>query len=275
MKPGKVLASILLLTVCLVLVSSCSFFGGLNEKKVVAYLTAVGPDFEKSKEDLEVFGEEYGEDLGGVAKLLEAFKKSKADFQTRMENVKKQEVPPKPEELAAFHNSLTVYYSDTIKLMGEYEQVISYSRELMESTIPIEKAMNEDLGKAPSMEEIKTMAKSIKTSIDESISSVEKSTPPYYLSDSHAGYLNTLKRFSGATDDYIYALQLSDPLRIYAANYRYVLIANKLKALSDEMNKELEKQQEKMDENGEQLQKVQDSLYKQLLLWQGQYKIGN
>lgn len=271
----RVISLMLLLMGCLMLFSACSLFGGADEKKIVAYLTSVGPDFEKSKESLKVFDENISEDLAGITRALDIVKKSKSDFQSRMDSAGKQAVPDKPKELAGFHNSLIQYYSYSVQLMGEYEQILNYSQVLIKSISPMEKAVNTDLGKAPSMEEVKSMVKALKTSINESITIAKGFTPPQYMADSHGNYITILTNFGSATDDFIYALQLQDPLRINATTYRYELLANKLSDIGDKMSKDIENQQVEMKDLGNKLQKSQDDLYRQLLLWQGQYKIGS
>lgn len=263
------------LLICALLISACGPFGGSDNKKIVEYLKAVGPDFERSKESLKLFDEEFKDDLDGITKALELVKKSKSDFHTKLESAKRQAVPDNPKELAAFHNSLIGYYGDSIQLMNDLEQILLYSQQLFKSIGPIEKAMNTDLGKAPSMEEVKAMMKGLKTSINESVTIVKGTTPPQYMSDSHSNYLAILGKYANATDDFIFALQLTDPLRINATTYRYELLSNKLKLITDEMDADIGVQQKKMTDIGKKLQKSQDELYRKLLLWQGEYKIGS
>lgn len=271
----KAIPLMLVLLGCLTISSACSMFGGTDDQKVAVYLKAVGPDFEKSKEDLKVFDQQYTEDLEGVTKAVDLLKKSSGDFKARMDNAKKQEVPGTPKELKGFHDSLTLYYSDTIGLMGDLEKVMVYSQGLYKSLTPIEKVAGVDLGNAPSIEEVKAMVKTLKGSINESIAIVEKCTPPQYMADSHAGYVEVLKKYGNATDDFLYALQLSDPLRINATSYRYELLGGKLQKIGDEMSGDLKVQLDKMTEMGNNLEKTQDDLYKQLLIWEGQYKASN
>lgn len=275
MEPKKAMRLILTLAVCMTLFSSCSLLGkgssATDKKQIAAYLNGVGPDFEKSKDDLRVFGQEFTEDPDGIKEALDLINKSKKDFQARLESLKTYEVPEKPDELKAFHNSLQEYYEDAIKLLEEYGQVLNYSSQLFECIEPIEAAVSTDLGAAPSLEEVKIVVKDLKSSITESIAIAEKCTPPHYLSDSHTNFVTILGKFSIATDDFVYALQIADPLRMYATSYRYELLSNKLLRLSDEMNVEIDSQQASVNELGRKLEKAQDDLYKQLLLWQGQY----
>lgn len=274
MKSKAILHGLLLLG-CIMFFSSCSLFDGANNKKIIDYLKSVGPDFEKSKESLKLFDDQFGSDLDGITKELDLVTKSKSDFQSRMENTKGQAVPDNPKELTDFHYSLIEYYTDAIKLMNDLELILRYSHQLLKSFEPIEKASNVSPGKAPSVEEIKTMMKTLKSSIDESLKTMEKCTPPQYMTDSHENFVAILKIYGSATDDFIYALQLTDPLRINANTYRYELLSNKLKYISDEMDKDIEKELASMNEAGKRLQKSQDELYRQLLLWQGEYKISN
>lgn len=270
----KVIFLVFLLLSCSIIISACSV-GGPDKKKITAYLDAVSPDFEKSKEDLAVFDEKFSEDLAGVTKVLNQIKNSKADFQSGLDKAKKQQVPSEPKELAAFNNSLVQYYTDSIKFLGEYETLLEYAQGLLGSITPLEKVTTSDLGRAPSIEEIKSVAKTMKSAIVESTMAAEKCKPPEYMADSHEKYMGVLKKYGSCTDDMIYALQIQDPLRLNSTNYRYGLLSNKLTKIGNEMNNDIENQQVVMNELGSKLKKSQDDLYKQLLLWQGQYKSGS
>lgn len=270
-----VMPVLLVLLGCLVLLSSCSLAGGGDEKKVTAYFKAVGPDFEKSKEDLNVFDQDFSENEDSIAEMLSLAAKGKRDFQTRMDNVKRQEVPGSPKELTGFHNSLIKYYSDCIKLMSGLEQMLKYSQDMLKSITPLENMGNMEVGDASSMEEVGDAVMSLKDSITESITIAEKCTPPQYMTDSHANYVNTLKKYGSATDDFIYALQIADPLRVNATTYRYQLLSNKLIYVGQEMNKDIELQTQEIKTLGENLQKDQDELNKQLLIYQGKYNSAN
>jgi len=247
-----------------------------SSKPVVNYLTAVGPDFENSKKDLEIFGQEYGDDLEGTSKALEDIRRAKAEFQTRMEKVKSQEVPSQPAELKNFHNQLIRYYEDTLAILNEYEMIFAYNEELMKSVNPmVEKAESMDFGGAPSIEEIKSEMKELKETIDQAITAMEKCTPPDYLKYFHYDFVVIMKSLSGAVDDYIFALQLTDPLRMNANEYRVVQLSNRMYHLSDESYEDIKERTEKLEEAGEKAVGIQEELYRQLLRWQGEYKVKN
>jgi hypothetical protein len=171
-----------------------------------------------------------------------------------------------------FHNALIQYYNDSIRLFDEYEEVLNYSQDILSSITPLEELINANVDNASSIEEVISTVGSMKDSIDESIALAEKCTLPQYMSDSHNNFLDVLKKYGSSTDDFIYALQLEDPLRVNAATYRYELLASKLQHIGDEMNKDIERQQKNMDELGVKLEGNQDELDKQLLIWQDQYK---
>jgi hypothetical protein len=267
----KVITLVLVLLGCMIFLSSCNQSGGgVDQGKIAAYLKAIGPDFQQSKEDLKVFSEDFSEDISDFSSALDEVKTSKDDFTARMEKVKKQDVPGSPKEIVDFHNSLVEYYSDSISIMDEYEQILTYCIDLYKSIEPLENTMSNFGGS-----DMFTAVKSLKVSIDQSTAAAEKCSPPSYMADSHANYVNALKGFSSATVDFYNALQLSDPLRINATTYRFELLSNKIGHIGDEMDKEIEVEETKMTELGDKLEKNQDDLYKQLLIWQSQYKIGS
>lgn len=269
---NKIVPFLLALLGYIVVLSSCSLFGGgKDEKKIAVYLNTVGPDFQKSRDDLKAFDQEFGDDIDSLAIVLNMVKESKNDFEGMMADAKNQEVPENPQDIKLFHDSLMQYYTDSVKLLNDYEQILVYAQDLYKSAKPLEQVMASSQN-ASSIYEVADMLMSLKSSIDECIAIAENSSPPAYMADCHANYLNVLKRFSSATDDFIYALQLTDPLRINATTYRYELLSNKLIYIGDDMAREIEGQQKKMSEMGENLKKTQDALYKQLLIWQGQYK---
>lgn len=271
----KIAPLMILLICCLMVFSACSLFKGVDNSKITAYLNSVGTDFERSKESLKVFDGDFNSDANGAAESLGLAKKSKSDLQAMMENAKKLGVPDNPKELRDFHDMLIEYYNDSIQLTGGYEQILNYSMELYKSIYPIEKAASTDIGNSPSMSDVMGMMNTIKSSMNQSITIAKSCTPPQYLVSSHANYTDILTKYSSATDDFIYALQLEDPLRINATSYRYELLANKLKYIGDDMSKDIDNQTVKMKELGGKLEKSQDDLYKKLLLWKSEYKIGS
>lgn len=262
---------ILALLGCMALLSSCSGQpSGADKAKIAGYLEAVGPDFEQSKTDLEVFDQDIGDDVDSLVQALDLVEKSKADFMSRMESVKKQEVPGSPKEIADFHNALLQYYDDSIKIMDAYDQILGYSVDLYKSIDPLMSLMSNGGG-----DDVISTVESLKTSIEDSIAIAEECSPPAYMADSHTNYVNALKSFSGATDDFLYALQLTDPLRVNATTYRFELLSNKIGHIGDEMSKEIDAEQTQMTALGDTLEKNQDDLYNQLLIWQDQYKVGS
>lgn len=266
---------ILLITVfvgCILLLSSCGTPGAQDDSKAAAYLKAVGSDFEQSKNDLDVFDQDIGSEED-AAKLVSEIESSRSDFQKRLDNVKRQEVPAGIQGIVDFNSSLVEYYTDSIKMMNEMKEILNYSVEIYNSIAPLEDIMNMDMGDSSSLDEVLYAVDNMKSSVGESIDIAQKCSPPQYMVDCHANFIDALKSFNDATDDFVYALQLTDPLRINAAAYRYQLIANKLTYIGEDMNNEIEIEQNKMDELGQKLEENQQNLYEQLQNWRSQYKV--
>ncbi len=246
----------------------------VRTENIVAYLKNIGPDFEESIASFKMFDNEYAADNSDqLDELVDTIRHSKETFEKNLNNVNSQIVPTSADKLKAFHASLTGYYNDGIKLLEQYEEIAVYSSEIIKITESVEKAASEDIGSLPSLEEVKTLIKGMKSSIDESIVAIQQINPPDYLAYSHNDFLEVMEQFSIASENLIFALQLVDPLRLNASQYRFDVLANKMIRIGDDMDRDLESRMAKIDDMGKEFLQVQEKLYKQLLIWQGEYRL--
>ena len=267
-----ILVFTLLITACTNNKGASSSSNRIEEVK--AYLKNIGPDFENSKNNFKVFDDEYAaENSEQLDELVSTIRQDKEEFEKSLNHANAQNVPTSPDKLKAFHTSLVQYYNDGVKLLNQYEEIAVYSSQIIKITESVEKAASEDIGALPSLEEVKTLIKGMKASIDESIVAIQESNPPDYLVYSHNDFLEVMKQFSIASDNLIFALQLMDPLRMNASQYRFDVLANKMIRIGDDIGQDLDNRMVKIDELGKQFLEDQEKIYKQLLLWQGEYKL--
>lgn len=269
------------LLILALLIAACTNGGAKDTKnkpndneETVAYLKSVGPDFETRKSSFDLFDTEYEtEDTAQIEELVNAIRQNKSEFEKSLSNANTLSVPSSSNKLKAFHDSLIGYYNDGIKLLGQYEEIAVYSSEILHITESVEEAASEDVGALPSFEEVKTLIKGMKTSIDNSIVAIQESNPPDYLVYSHNDFLDVMKQFSIASDNLIFALQLMDPLRMNASQYRFDVLANKMVRIGNDMGQDMDNRMARINELGKQFKKDQESIYKQLLIWQGEYRL--